>query len=109
MSTTVRDTYGFSVDSSSDCLTSSERTAASAARPEVGPSTNEAKWSDLLSRLTALPPSSLAPVTSRWSNAHTPKRSLAYRVLRSKVGLDKDQTGVKFTKRVREGVPAEMR
>ena len=110
MSTTVRDTYGFSVSSADqEDLTASERTVDS--RFESGDKQRE-KWGVLLGKLTGLEAGVLAGVTSRWGLAHTPHRSLAFRVLRSKVGLDTDgaeHLGAKFTKYIRRGVPTEMR
>jgi hypothetical protein len=73
----------------------------------------KAKWLKMLARLEKLGPGDLADICCRWkvSEQSSSHHSLGLRTFKSAVGLsnEKELLGVKMTKKIRKGVPAEMR
>ena len=74
------------------------------------------KWYKLLGKLSALPDQQkLDSITCRWklqmNSKRTSHHSLTFKTIKTKIGFGSldEALGVKFTKRIRSGVPAEMR
>ncbi|GMI01480.1 hypothetical protein TrVE_jg10117 [Triparma verrucosa] len=108
LSVTPRDQYGFDITHSPPTAPPTAKRSSQTADAHL-----REKWTKLLSKLSSLSQSDLDTVTSRWRTSQTSKshHSLTLRNFQSKLNLSSPLTSLslKFTKRIRSGVPLEMR